>query len=68
MGKKLRNREILTETDHEEEDQAEPLPNLQTITHSTIRKKLKDKLFRKTPKMPIINSKSFFIPSLQKKM
>lgn len=69
MGKKLRNREILTETDHEEEDQAEALPHLENITHSAIRKNLKKRLLlREAPKMPNINSNSFFILSLQKKM
>lgn len=68
MGKKLRNREILTETDHEEEDQTEPLPHLENITHSAIRKNLKERLlFRRAPEMPNISSKYFFILSLQKK-
>lgn len=67
MGKKLRSRELLTETDLENEEEENVLPIVDKIRSSTIRKNLKSIVsIKRDLRGANINSKYFFIHRLQK--
>lgn len=65
MGKKLRNRQLVTETDLENEEDSNCLPLSHLISPSDIRKKVKSSLSRrKAATRTNINSKPFSTPRL----
>jgi hypothetical protein len=67
MGKKLRSRELLTETDLENEEEENVLPIVDKIRSSTIRKNLKSIVsIKRDLRGANINSTYFFIHRLQK--
>lgn len=67
MGKKLRSRELLTETDLENEEEENVLPIVGKIRSSTIRKNLKSMVsIKRDLRGTNINSTYFFIHRLQK--
>lgn len=67
MGKKLRSRELLTETDLENEEEENVLPIVGKIRSSTIRKNLKSIVsIKRDLRGTNTNSKYFFIHRLQK--
>ena len=65
MGKKLRTRELLSDTDSETDNSEATLPIIDVISSSAIRKHLRTKLGSKPTHSPKANSKPNFILRVQ---